>query len=91
MTWIDKKADMDTSGGWLRRPGEQRPQRKPQPEPTYSVAQVAEIFDVTKQTVYKWLMMDEGESVIPADGWFKLPGSGHIRIKYSAVMALQQT
>ena len=87
--WIDKKNDIDTSGGVLRRPLGRRARPKP-PEPTYSVTQVAEIFDVTKQTVYKWLQVEDDDSVIPQDGWFKLPGSGHIRIKRAAVLALQE-
>ena len=86
--WIDKKNDMDTSGGVLRRPSGRRTRLRP-PEPTYSVAQVAEIFDVTKQTVYKWLQVEDDDSVIPPDGWFKLPGSGHIRIKRRSVLSLQ--
>ena len=80
---------MDTSGGVLRGPKGSRRRVKP-PEPTYSVAQVAEIFDVTKQTVYKWLQAEDDDSVIPPDGWFKLPGSGHIRIKRAVIMALQE-
>jgi len=66
--WIDKKKQMDTSGGVLRGPKRgPRPRLEP-PEPTYSVAQVAEIFDVTKQTVYKWLQVEDDDSVIPKDG-----------------------
>ena len=72
----------------LRRPSGRRARPQP-PEPTYSVAQVAEIFDVTKQTVYKWLQVEDDDPVIPHDGWFKLPGSGHIRIKRTAVLILQ--
>ena len=90
MTWIDKKDELDTSGGWLRRSGA-RPARRSVPfEPVYSVAQVAEIFSVDKQTVYKWLIEEDGDSVIPPDGWYKLPGSGQIRIRHSAVLVLQQ-
>lgn len=74
---------MDTSGGRLKK-------LWPQMEPSYSVAKVAKLLDVDKQTVYKWLEVDDGDSVIPVDGWFKLPGSGYIRIKRSAVMALQK-
>lgn len=88
MTWIDKKAEMDTSGGWLRAPRE-RPRRRPAMEPVYTVAEVADILAISKQTVYKYLMAEDGDAVIPAEGWFKLPGSGHIRIRHAAVMALQ--
>jgi hypothetical protein len=89
MTWIDKKDQMDTSGGWLRRKGAPPPARKP--EKCYTVSQVAGLFQVDRRVVYKWLQMDEDDSsVIPPEGWFKLPGSGQIRIKQSAVFALQQ-
>ena len=36
-----------------------------------------------------WLQVEDCDSVIPQDGWFKLPGSGHIRIKRTAVLLLQ--
>lgn len=85
--WIDNK-DWDTSAGRLRKA--QKHRLKPPPEPTYSIAQVAEIFDVSKQTIYKWLIIDGDDSVIPPNGWFKLPGSGHIRIKRSAVVAIYE-
>ena len=55
---------------------------KPKPSKVFSVSQVAEILQVDKQTVYKWLSTDAPEyAVIPSDGWFRLPLSGHIRIK----------
>ncbi len=54
----------------------------------YSVAQVAKMFGVDKRTVMKWLEEYEGDSVIPPAGWFRLPRSGYIRIKESAVKAL---
>jgi hypothetical protein len=85
---INKKDALDAPAGAHPDPSTLGPLDRP-PEPVYSVAQVAEIFDVTKQTVYKWLIMEDGDSVIPPEGWFKLPGSGHIRIKRAAVLALQ--
>jgi hypothetical protein len=49
-------------------------------ERLYTVRQVADKFQITKTTVYKWLSIDEPKyAVIPPEGWFKLPG-GHIRI-----------
>jgi len=87
--WIDKKNDMDTSGGVLRRSSGRRSRPRP-PEPTYSVAQVAEIFSVSKATVRKWLSIDFPEdAVIPPDGWFKLPRSGYIRIKHGIITSLK--
>lgn len=48
----------------------------------YSVTEVAEIFSVHRDTVIKWLSIDDDdiEAVIPPEAWFKLP-NGHIRIK----------
>lgn len=91
-TWIDRKDDFDTSGGRLRRSGSQVSQKqisqKKGLERVYSVAQVAESLAVTKQTVMKWISIDEPEyAVIPPDKWFKLP-NGHIRIKESIVLQL---
>ena len=46
---------------------------------------------VEKQALlwYHWLQVEDDDSVIPQDGWFKLPGSGHIRIKRTAVLLFQ--
>ena len=55
----------------------------------YSVAEVAELMSVHKQTVYKWLGLDdEDEAVIPPGGWVKTPG-GQIRIREWIVLRLQ--
>jgi len=57
-------------------------------EKVYSVAQVAELLSVTKQTVYKFLSLDEPElATIDPVHWFKLP-NGHIRIRQKAVLKL---
>ena len=37
-------------------------------EIAYSVAEVAEMFEVKKHTVMKWLEEYDGQSVIPASG-----------------------
>lgn len=59
-------------------------------EKAYSISQVAEIFSVSRTTIYKWLSLDEPESaVIPPQAWFKLP-NGHIRIREWAVLELQR-
>ena len=51
-------------------------------EKSYSITKVAEILSVTRQTIFKWLTVDEfGNSIIPSDSWYRLPGSNHIRIK----------
>lgn len=56
----------------------------------YSVTQTAELLNVDRRTVYKWLSTDEPEyAVIPREGWFRLPGSGYIRIKEWVVNKLQ--
>ena len=71
--WLEKKED------WLGKgPGRKIEQSKPRPlEGVYSVASVAELMDVGKHYIYKLLNAD----VIPEDGWFRLHGNGHIRIK----------
>ena len=52
--------------------------------PFYSISEVCDILRVCKVTVYKWIHGDDTqEPVFPRDGWIKLPGSGHIRIKGS--------
>ena len=83
MAWIEKKKN------WFPGGGKKRPSRQEMPQ-TYSVAEVAGLLSVTKQTVYKWLLEDEdgGEAVIPEEGWFKLQGSGQIRIYKWAVEKL---
>ena len=83
--WNDK--DYSTNGGRFRHP-DHVPM---DPEVSYSVAETARIFAVDKQTVMKWLSPDDsGEAVLdsPKD-WYKLPGSGYIRIRKSAIMRLQ--
>ena len=91
MTWIDHKDSMDTSGGCLRRPRSHRIlQEVTPPEPTYSVAEFAAIFAVDKRTVYKWLMIEDGDAVIPPDLWFKLPGTGYIRIRHRAIEVIEE-
>lgn len=53
----------------------------------YSVSETAELFSACKQTAMKWL---KDESVIPASAWFRLPGSGQIRIREAAILELQK-
>ena len=58
-------------------------------ERSYSVAEVAEKLKVTRQTIYKYLSLDEPKyAQIPVSGWYRLPG-GHLRIKESALKELQ--
>ena len=58
---------------------------------TYSVAETAELFSVHKQTVLKWLQADDdGAAVFSSGDWFRLPGSGHIRIREAAILRLQE-
>jgi len=79
LTWLDRR-DRRT---WLDRDeGAKRPKARKPSARVYSVKSVAGLLDVSKATVYKWLMEDEetGESVIPAAGWYKMPSNGSIRI-----------
>jgi len=87
-TWIDRKDEMDTSGGRLRGPPEPRPMKR-KVEKMYSVSEVAELLSVSRQTVFKWLSFDDPENaVIPPEAWAKTPG-GHIRIREGIVLKLQ--
>jgi len=66
--------------------------RNPLNERVYTVSQTAQMFAVDKRVVMKWLELDDGgKGVIPPRGWFRLPKSGHIRIRESAIMKLQKT
>ena len=57
-------------------------------EKVYSISEVAELLSVSRQTVCKWLSLDESEKALsPPSGWFKLP-SGHIRIREWIVLKL---
>ena len=57
-------------------------------EPVYPVRKVAEVLDVDKETVYKFLSCKENDGgVIPRSDWFRLP-NGHIRIRARAVRRL---
>jgi len=48
---------------------------------SYSVVKAAAILGVSRQTIYKYLSIDEPEyAIIPPDAWFRLP-SGYIRIR----------
>ena len=85
MTWLNKRKNMDTSGGRLRGP---KPPKAPdstrrKADPIYKVSEVMDLFKVDRRTVLKWMEplneQDPESSVIPASGWFKLPG-GDIRI-----------
>ena len=84
--WIEKKED------WLGR-GKKASSPAPavrRAERMFSVSEVADLLSVTRQTVFKWLALDEPEeAVIPPEAWVRLPGSGHIRIKEWAVVKLQ--
>lgn len=85
MPWINRKHN------WLGRQS-----MKPEPAPKavrerlYTVQEAADALGVDKHTVMKWLMPaeDTGPAVIPAESWFKLPGSGHIRIREWIVLQL---
>ena len=78
MAWLEKKKD------WLPNSPKTRKTRQPEKEPekVYSVAEVARLMSVSKNTVYKWLCINNPEdAVIPPDGWFRIPNTTYIRIK----------
>lgn len=84
--WLDRKKN------WLgRNDGKPAPgPRRPVVEKSYSVTEASDMLGVSRQTVFKWLSADDdGSAVIPADAWYKLPGSGHIRIKQWIIIQLQ--
>jgi len=69
LSWIDEYLDLDK-------------EKVSEWDQVYSVSDVMKRLDVTRQTVYKWLV-----TVIPRNESFRLP-SGHIRIQGSAVKKL---
>jgi len=84
MPWLEKKEN------WLKQ--EKRPMtpQKIINEKVYSITDVAHLLSVTRQTVYKWLSIDEPEyAVIPPGAWFKLP-NGHIRIREWIVLKIKK-
>lgn len=96
--WLEKKEGWIPSrrrqgyGGRAEAGGNgRRGKRQPAGERVFSVAEVADILAVDKQTVRKWLMDDDetGEAVIPAEAWFKLP-NGYIRIWEWIVVKLME-
>ena len=83
MAWIEKKEE------WFgeRKRNNGKPQKI---ERSYSVSEVAELCGTSRQTVFKWLSIDEPEgAVIPVVAWYRLP-SGHIRIREWVVVQLQK-
>jgi predicted transcriptional regulator len=83
MTWIEKKK-------WFEQPGGNG--KKPQKiEQSFSVSEVAKLLGVSRQTIFKYLALDEpNDAVIPPAAWYRLP-SGHIRIHAWIVSKLQET
>ncbi len=86
MTWLERKAH------WIPQRADEAPRPAQPIEKSYKVSEVAKLLSVAPGTVWKWLAADEetGEAVIPANGWYKLPGSGHVRIREWAVKMLQE-
>lgn len=81
MQWLEKREN------WIPGKPAQRPRKKM--SKVYSVTEVAQILAVSRQTVFKWLSIDEPEyAVIPPEAWFRLL-SGHIRIREWVVLKLQ--
>jgi len=88
-SWIPKKKN------WLGEKSAAHGERRTahgkakEVEKIYTVAEVAEIMRVDKQTIKKWLGVDSPElAVIEIDDWFRLP-NGYIRIFERAVLKLQ--
>lgn len=85
MPWLEEKKN------WLPNTQRTRKARQPEKEPerVYSVAEVARLMSVSKNTVYKWLCIDHPEdAVIPPAGWFRIPNTKEIRIRKWVLMAL---
>jgi len=83
MTWLESRQN------WLPNSA-QKKVRKPASKQSYTITEVAEIFEVTRQTVYKWLISDDlGEAIISPTLWYKLPG-GHIRVAKIAITKLKE-
>ena len=53
-------------------------------EKLYKTSEVAKIMNITKQTIYKWMICD----ILPSDGWIRLP-NGYIRFKPWLVKKLE--
>ena len=84
MPWLEEKTN------WLPKSRKARQPEK-EPERVYSVAEVARLMSVSKNTVYKWLCIDHPEdAVISPAGWFRIPNTTEIRIKKWALMALMK-
>lgn len=87
MSWLkDQKNWLPQTSEVKRKPVK----KKVDDSETYTIMEFAKIFKVSRQTVWKWLSLDEPEgAVIPPDCWIKLPHSGHIRIKAKAIVLLK--
>ncbi|MFC1884657.1 hypothetical protein ACFL2O_07795 [Thermodesulfobacteriota bacterium] len=89
MVWTEQKEKFDTSGGRLKRTSSQK-KRQAVSERVFTISEVADIFRVNKQTVYKWLSPDPEENCgIAFEDWYKLPRSGQVRIYERAIIKLQ--
>jgi DNA-binding transcriptional regulator YiaG len=56
-----------------------------------SISEVAALLNVTKRTVYNWLVAKPWKpAMIGPDQWFRLPKSGRIRIRNRAVLDIMQ-
>lgn len=73
MPWIEQKEE------WL--PGQKKQKAKKTLSRVYTVTEVAQKLNVSRQTIFKYLALDAPEeAIIPPAAWFRLP-SGHIRIR----------
>ena len=80
--WLEKREN------WIPGTGRGRSAKK-KVEKVYSISEVAQLFSVSRTTVFKWLSLDEpNDAVIPPEAWFKLP-RGHIRIREWIILQLQ--
>lgn len=83
MAWIEKKE------GWIEKKGGNGKAPPVKLEKSYSVSDAARIMGVSRQTVFKWLSVDDPENaVIPPAAWWRTAG-GYIMIKESILMKLQ--
>ena len=82
MAWIEKKEK------WFEPKRQKSNGSKSQR--SYSVSEVAHIMGVSRQTVFKWLSIDEPEiAMILPSAWWRTD-SGYIMIKESALIKFQR-
>jgi hypothetical protein len=84
-----KKRIMEKKKDQILKSGSRKATKESKVKKCYSIKEVGKILSVSRQTIYKWLSLDEPEdAIIPPEAWFRLP-SGHIRIREWVVLKIQ--